>query len=266
MSLYYKEHPDYFDMCLKSLSEQTLPADEIVIVFDGPVSQTLENVALSWQKQLPITIVRLEKNQGLGTALNIGLEHCQYELVARMDTDDLCVSDRFEKQIAYLGAHPDIALVGGNITEYSEDLSEVLAQRIVPNSTEDIQKRIVKYNPFNHGTVLFKKEAVTKVGNYQPHLFMEDYNLWLRLVAAGYKLSNLNEFFLKSRSGDNLIGRRKGLVYIKSEYQLAQLKYSLGLQNAFSAGLLFLARSLPRLLPTAILKHVYQFVRKSAAT
>ena len=95
MSLYHNEAPAHLHACLASLAAQTLPADDIVLVYDGELPVALEAVVQSFQAALPLHIVRLPHNVGLGHALNQGLPHCRHEWVMRMDTDDICLPQRF---------------------------------------------------------------------------------------------------------------------------------------------------------------------------
>jgi glycosyltransferase involved in cell wall biosynthesis len=120
MSIYYKEAPDNLDQCLESLANQTVPANEIVIVKDGILPAGLEKTLLSWQEKLPLKIVGYEENKGLAYALNYGLDYCSHELVARMDSDDICLSDRFEKQISFFERNQDTVIVGTNLFEFYE--------------------------------------------------------------------------------------------------------------------------------------------------
>ncbi|EOB3983346.1 glycosyltransferase, partial [Escherichia coli] len=115
MSVYYKEKPAYLDEALNSLAIQTYKADEIVLVIDGQIPIQLKNVIDKWLLLLPIKTIPLEKNVGLGNALNIGLNYVTNKLVARMDTDDICVPERFEKQISYFQKNPSTIILGGAI-------------------------------------------------------------------------------------------------------------------------------------------------------
>ncbi|MCF0114853.1 MAG: glycosyltransferase, partial [Erysipelotrichaceae bacterium] len=101
MSLYYKEKPENLRQCLDSLLNQTVLPDEITIVKDGPLTDELEEVLKEYKDINPdlYTFVPLETNHGLGLALAEGIKVCRNELVARMDTDDISVSNRFEKQL-----------------------------------------------------------------------------------------------------------------------------------------------------------------------
>lgn len=258
MSLYNGEKEDNLEECLRSIELQTLLPNEVIIVFDGPVSKNLSNVVEKFKNRLNIEVVKLIKNVGLGQALNMGLRYCNNELIARMDTDDICQPKRFEKQISYMIAHPEITVLGCNITEFDETMTYKIGQRIVPSTHEEIVKFSKLKNPFNHVSVIFRKSVIEKVGGYKHHLYMEDYNLWLRVIADGYKVANLNDCYMDVRGGYNMIKRRKGMTYIKSEYQLAKLKSALHIQNNFSCILSFIVRSIPRLLPLPFLTFFYK--------
>ncbi|WP_112290990.1 MULTISPECIES: glycosyltransferase family 2 protein [Rahnella] len=261
MSLYSKENPLYLDYCFLSIYNQTLPCNELICVYDGPIGNELEAVVNNWLNKLPIKIIPLDKNVGLGNALNEGLKHCTYELVARMDTDDACLNTRFEQQIAYMTLHPDTAILGCTIYECESDITTITSTRTVPTDHNDIIEFAKLKNPFNHMSVMFKKSVVLSVGGYKHHYLMEDYNLWLRIIAKSYKVANLNNPLLMVRAGSNMIARRKGLAYVKSEYQLARLKYALHIQPLLPATFTFVLRSLPRVLPVFLLSYLYKRTR-----
>ena len=96
MSLYWKENPLYLNLALKSVFEQTISPDQVVLVLDGPVEKQLLAVVERFRKIYPsLDVYPQDNNQGLSTALNIGLEKCRNEIVFRMDTDDICYKNRF---------------------------------------------------------------------------------------------------------------------------------------------------------------------------
>lgn len=264
LSLYHKEKPDFLEESLISIIENTKHPTEIIIIKDGPLTSELNNVIKKWISNYPYIIksVSLSTNQGLGNALNEGLKHCSNEWIFRMDTDDICLPDRFEKQISYIQGNPHISLVGGNTEEFSEDMMISNGQRNVASEHNDIVKLSKKRNPFNHMTVAFKKSAVLAVGGYQHHLYMEDYNLWLRMIAAGYKTHNLQDILVNVRAGSSMVSRRRGLTYIKSEFQLAKLKIKSKIDSPLSATIIFFMRSIPRILPTSLLNVIYKKLRK----
>ena len=264
MSIYKNEKINHFEQCIDSLKKQTILPNEIIIVLDGPIQSDLSEKLdyLVKMESISFVLIPLDKNVGLGYALNIGLTHCSNDWIFRMDTDDICLPDRFEKQISYIQGNPHISLVGGNTEEFSEDMMISNGQRNIACEHNDIIKLAKKRNPFNHMTVAFKKSAVLSVGGYQHHLYMEDYNLWLRMIAAGYKTHNLQDILVNVRAGSSMVSRRRGLTYIKSEFQLAKLKIKSKIDSPLSATIIFFMRSIPRILPTSLLNVIYKKLRK----
>ncbi|WP_115343079.1 glycosyltransferase [Psychrobacter phenylpyruvicus] len=237
--------------------------NEIIIVEDGELTEELYKILDLWSSKLPLLIKRvpLEENLGLGKALNIGLEYCTNEWVFRMDSDDICLPDRFSKQIEFITKNPDIDIFSGSIQEIDITTNNPIATRIVPESFQDILKYSYYRSPFNHVAVAYKKSVVQSVGGYQHHMYMEDYNLWIRILAAGYKAANLQDILVVVRAGDDMIGRRRGRIYIESEWQLFKLKRSLNYQPVPHALLVYFARSIPRLLPSNLLVVIYSKLR-----
>lgn len=262
LSLYYREKAEYLNDCLKSIDEQSLKSNEVVIVLDGPVGQSLIDVIEKWSCTLPIKLLKLSVNVGLGQALNQGLEICTNDIVLRMDTDDICLKDRFKLQVERMEQDEELMLLGGCIAEYDESLSTFLGNRVVPNDFDAIRKQVVIKNPFNHMTVVFRKQAVLSVGGYKHHAFMEDYNLWLRVIAAGYKVENLDVILVKARTGNAMLLRRKGIEYIKSEIELFKLKRKLKLQSFAMCSTILALRTIPRILPPFLLRVCYKLQRK----
>lgn len=265
-SIYYKESPAHFNACMESIWDaQTLRPTEIILIEDGPLTPELDEVIEQWQNKLGDTLCvkKLEKNVGLGKALNEGLKHCTNEWVFRMDTDDICTPDRFSKQVAFIKENPDVVLFGGQILEFNQDVSDAQVLKAVPENHNEIKAFAQNRCPFNHMTVAYRHDVITLLGAYQHHLFMEDYNLWLRVIGAGYKVANLPDVILFARVGNGMHARRKGLEYIKSEKKLLDLKKELKLQHPIHANMLFLIRSIFRLLPSTMLGKIYNnFLRK----
>ena len=266
MSLYFKESPSYLNQALSSVwIDQTVRPSEIILVIDGPITKELQKIVNKWEILISdkLVIVNLCENIGLGKALNKGLEHCSNEWVFRMDTDDICKPDRFEKQIQFILSNPNVVVVGGQMLEFDQTPDDSAVIKTVPTTHEDIKKFAQKRCPFNHMTVAYKKSVITELGGYQHHLFMEDYNLWLRVIGAGYKVANLPDVILYARVGNGMHARRKGYQYINSEKQLLNLKKELKIQSPIHANILFLLRSSFRLLPSSLLGKIYNtFLRK----
>ncbi|MCB2301673.1 glycosyltransferase, partial [Acinetobacter baumannii] len=222
-SIYHKEHPEHFNTCMESIwDKQTLKPTEIVLIEDGPLTPELDQIIAKWQEKLGkvLRVKKLEKNVGTGKAKNIGLQECIYDIVCIVDTDDIYVPERFEKQIKFLQQNPEISIVGGQIFEFIEDIGNPVGMRKVPLSNEELRNYAKKQSPFNNMTITYRKSHILEVGGYQHHLWMEDYNLFLRVIAKGYKIENLPDVLVYARIDNGMHGRRKGLQYIKSEKQL----------------------------------------------
>ena len=264
ISIYKKEQPEYFDICMQSLwSDQTLKPNEIILVKDGPLTTELNELIKKWSLKLKdiLVVIPLEQNVGLGIALNIGLSHCSNEWVFRMDTDDICTPDRFQKQVEFIQNNPEIDILSGRIIEFNGSIDNITGIKSVPLSHEEIFKFSKVRSPFNHVAVAYKKSIIQSVGGYQHHMYMEDYNLWLRVLAAGFKGANLKDTLVIVRAGENMVKRRRGKVYIESEWQLFKLKKQLNFQSTPKAFLIYMARSAPRLLPSSLLTKVYSKLR-----
>lgn len=259
-SIYHKEHPLHFNACMESIwDNQTLKPTEIILVEDGPLTPELDKVIAQWQEKLGnvLSVKKLEENVGTGKAKNIGLQECTYDIVCIVDTDDIYVAERFEKQIKFLKNNPDVSIIGGQIFEFVEDIHMPTGMRKVPLSDKDLKEYAKKQSPFNNMTITYRKSHILEVGGYQHHLWMEDYNLFLRVIAKGYKIQNLADVLVYARIDNGMHGRRKGLEYIKSEKQLLKLKKDLKLQRPIHANILFLIRSTFRLLPSSLLGKIY---------
>lgn len=199
ISVYYKENPKYLQTALDSVFCQTLAPSEVILVKDGLLTNELELVIASYKTHL-LTLVELPDNKGLSNALNIGLKYCNHDLVARMDTDDICLPERFEKQVRFLQSHPEIDIVGSyamKIDERGNNLNELVK---VPIEHEDIM-RLIWTCPMNHPTVMFRKDKILSVYGYNPDAGprQDDYDLWFRCAAKGLHFANIPEPLLYYR-------------------------------------------------------------------
>jgi glycosyltransferase involved in cell wall biosynthesis len=233
MSVYFKEDPENFKSCLQSMVDQTLKADEIVLVKDGPLTNELEAVIDEYAKKYEdlLKVVTLDQNVGLGEALNIGIQKCSNQLIARMDTDDIAVADRIEKQASYLALHPETAIVGSDIIEFETSIDNVIAHRIVPHTHDEIISFASRRNPFNHMTVMYRKDAVLQAGNYLPINGYEDYYLWVRMLKAGVRAHNLSEVLVYARAGYDMYYRRGGWKYLLDGFKALNQIYEVGLMS-----------------------------------
>lgn len=218
MSVYAKEKASWLKESLESVFNQTFPPSETVLVADGPLTPELESVISSFKDRLKL--VRLPKNMGLGTALNEGLKACSYLLVARMDSDDIAVANRFELQIAAFERDKDLSVSGGAIEEIDSLTKKSIAFRRLPLGDGELKSFLKKRCPFNHMTVMFKKEDVLSAGGYLHLHYMEDYYLWTRMAEKGFKFANLPQILVRARTDKALYGRRGGFEYFLSNKKL----------------------------------------------
>lgn len=228
-SVYKNDKPEHVRMALDSmLVGQTVRPAEVVLVQDGPVSLELGSLLSEYEEKYAdlMHIVRLEKNGGLGNALRLGVSKAKYGIIARMDSDDICVPDRFEKQLHYMELHPEISILGGQIDEFIDTTDNVVGRRVVPCEDDEIKSYIKSRCPFNHMTVMFRKEEILKVGNYQDWFWNEDYYLWIRLALTGCSMTNLRDTLVKVRVGKEMYQRRGGWKYFKSEARLQKYMWN----------------------------------------
>ena len=261
ISVYCKEKPEYLRECLESVFSSTRLPDEIVMVKDGPLTAELDAVIDSFKEKYDtIKIVALPQNRGLGEALNEGLSHCSHELVARMDTDDLCIPGRFEKQLAVFEEKPEVSLVGGYITEFIGESTNIVSTRKVPTEFEALKAYSRKRNPVNHVTVMFKKADVLEVGSYQKvkDVGYEDYDLWIRLIMADKVICNVDSVFVNVRVGDDMYRRRGDKKRLKTAIYFRRKLWKMGYYSFFHYLLYSLETLVFASVPASVRKFLYK--------
>lgn len=267
MSVYSKENSEFLDNAIESvLIKQTVKPDEVVLVEDGPLTKELELVINNYLNKFPsiIKIVRLETNKGLGEALNAGLEKCSYDLVARMDTDDISHPKRFEEQIRVFSEDNTLDLVGTNIAEFYDSPNTIVSIKEVPEDSKNIIKMSKRRNPINHMTVMFRKEAVLKAGGYKHMFYLEDYYLWVRMLNNNSKFTNIQKQLVYVRTGDSQFIRRSNPKYIKSWYLLQKEMHSYRMINFIDCVINMINITIFILIPARLKKFVYKkILRKS---
>lgn len=230
MSVYSGDNVTYFREALESIFTQTRKPNEVVLVVDGPVTTAIDGVIEEYSNMdTPLVVIRLENNSGHAIARQAGLDAAQYEYTAIMDSDDIAVRDRFEKQMAYMEAHPEVDVVGGQISEFIGDPSNVVGARIVPVEDAGIKAYLKSRCPMNLVTVMLKKASVQKAGGYIDWYCEEDYYLWVRMVELGMKFANLLDNLVNVRVGEEMYQRRGGVKYFKSEARLQKYMYKHGI-------------------------------------
>lgn len=264
MAVYEKDQPVFLEHSLDSILKQTILPQEILLVQDGPLTTSLLTVIEAFKQKFNLLkTIELPENKGLGVALAAGLEACSFDLVARMDADDICYIDRFEKQLNFLQQHPQVAVVGTFINEFIFQPGDLNKLKTVPKTHDEILVFSRFRNPLNHPTVMFRKAAVLSAGNYLPMPLFEDYFLWMRLLHKGYQMANIQEPLLYFRFSEDALKRRHGLHYIKKEFAFLYACYQLQLFSTLHFYKVLIMRLPLRLLPKFVLKLLYRKVLRT---
>lgn len=263
MSLYAKERPSFLRQSLDSVFLQSLKADEVVLVEDGSLTAELDSVVEEYSAKFPeLKIIPLPVNGGLGKALNEGLKHCSNDLVARMDTDDIAKSDRFQKQVSFMESHPEIDICSSWLQEFESDLPHKHDVKKVPVSHQEISEYIKSRNPLNHPSVIFRKDAVMKAGGYQPFPLFEDYYLWARMMVSGCRFANIPECLVNFRVSPDMYKRRGGFKYAVDSAKFQWTLHKLGLTSTFAAIKASILRGGVYLIPNSVRAKIYsRFLR-----
>ena len=259
--IYIRNDPLLFKNCIKSVLANTLLPNKIIIIVDGPISDKL-NQEVNYCKNISnVLVLRFKKHKGLTFALNYSIKKVETTWVARMDGDDFCMPNRFYNQISHLKKNNHLMLLGSNIIEYDPILKKKILKK-VPISYSEILNFYKIRNPFNHMTVIFNTKFFKNIGGY-PDLFLkEDYGLWIKFIASGAKVENLDTSYVKVDAGDNLYKRRSGYKLVLSEYKLQKFFYQKGLKSLIRMHLDFIIRGSIFMLPNFIRKFIYiKFLR-----
>lgn len=228
-SVYFKENPEYLKQSIDSILHQTVPTNDFVIVEDGPLTNELNAVLDEYAEKNPcIHLIKQPQNSGLGAALNVGLKQCKNEFVARMDTDDISLPDRCEKELKMFVRHPELDIVGTAIYEFSEDPDRPESIKEMPRTPKDIKSYARRRNPFNHPTVMYKKTVVVECGGYQETKRGEDFALFTKMVFEGHKGFNINKPLLKYRTNDDQFSRRTSRADTKAVIDVQLENYKKG--------------------------------------
>lgn len=261
MSVYRMDQPHYFKQAVNSMLQQTILPDEIILVCDGPLTAELEAAIQEYKSE--ITVIRLNDNKGLGVALNIGIQHCRNELVARMDCDDISLPDRCEKELKAFEKNDQLAIISGTIEEFYRTDDQFRKKRTLPLEHDKIVQFSKKRCPFNHPAVMYKKSAVIAAGGYREdyHRF-EDYDLWVRMLKNHAVSQNLSDVLLSMRVSDALYMRRGGREYTK-----ALLRFHNHLRKSgWISTYIFVTCAIPHamvcILPNSVRKMIYKLLRK----
>lgn len=262
MAVYYADNPIFFEQSLASVFAQTLIPSQVVLVCDGLLPNSLEDIIKRYLELYPdvMQVVRTSspKNEGLGKALALGLAHCKYGLVARMDSDDISMPQRFERQMRYMLEHPEVDMLSSTIVEFVDTPERPVGYRRFDAEHEQLSKQARYRNPINHPAVVFRRDSIHQAGGYVHCHFFEDYHLIARLLMNGGRLASLPEPLLYFRVTKGTYKRRRGARYLRREIQLQRYFRQIGFISYPRYMANILIRIPIRILPASGLKCVYR--------
>jgi len=223
MAIHNKENEKYFDQCMLSLLHQTYNNFRIIMILDGPIRSELVNIIEKYKQiGLNINTYQTKLNYGLAYAMNIGLDLCKSNYIARMDSDDIAMESRFEEQLSYLLHHNDIDVVGSWIEDIDEGGRSLKVTKY-PESHEDCYRMFRKRNPLAHPSAMFRKRYFDKAGKYKESIKIDqDSILWMEGFRAGAKFANIQKVLLKFRITHAALERRKhsSNIYLRNRIRI----------------------------------------------
>lgn len=259
MSVYRKESPEFLRQALDSVFDQTAVPAEVVLVEDGPLTDELYALLDDYGRNHPeLKRVPLPENRGLGLALQEGILHCSNELVARMDTDDISVATRFERQLAEFEKNPSIDICGSHIKEFEETPDHIVAERRVPLTHNDCKRYQRRRDAFNHVSVMFRKTAVLKAGNYQHCPLMEDTLLWANMFKTGATAMNIDDYLVLVRIGNDMYERRGGMAYFKKYRKARRVIYQTGFISWWDYAYTILIQFIVAIMPNSLRGFIFK--------
>jgi len=268
LPVYRGDDPQHLETAFRStVHEQLRRPTEVVVVQDGHIGPRLASVLerLESNSPVPVRRLRLSHNVGLAQALQCGLAACSYDVVARMDADDVSMPHRFLLQMPVIEDGAD--LVGAAILEFEGDgRTDAGVLRVPPTDPDEISRTARWRNPFNHPTVVYRRAAVLSAGGYRELRYMEDYWVFTRMIANGAKIANLPDALVRYRIDAGAYERKGGVRQLRSELRLQRRLRSEGFTTASQGLRNSVVRGGYRLVPTALRRSAYRHTFTIAPT
>ena len=265
MTVYDRVEPGHFADALASVAAQTLAPSAMVVVADGPLTPELDEVLEGFAPPFPVRTVRLPANLGSGLASAAGLEEIDAAWLARFDADDVSSPRRLERQMQVVRAADDsgapLDVLGTDMREFVDGARDrVVGIRALPRTHEEIRRYARMNSPVNNPTVLLRVSAVRAVGGYRHQPFMEDYDLFARLLAAGHRFANLPEPLVDFRVSAAMYDRRRGLGFLRTEIGMQRKLREYELIGWPGVLRNLALRMAYRILPARLLRRVHSFM------
>ena len=255
MCTYYHDDPKLLALSIESIFKNTVKPDIFILTVDGEIPKGNWFIINKLRKKYKIKLNIIQKNVGLALALNSAINLVTTKWVARADSDDINMTNRFEKQIEFAKKNYDV--IGSNILEVDQNNKLLKLEKKMPKTNSAIKKYLKSRNPINHMTAFYKTDLVKKVGGYPNIYHREDYGLWIKLHNYGANFYNISENLVEVDGGQSLFKRRRGFRNIPAEFKLQLLSYRLKIKPIYLATFHFLIRVIILLLPSNILGKFY---------
>lgn len=258
MSLYKNDVVEYVRLSVESILNQTYRDLDLYLQYDGPIKPEVD-AYLSALTDERVKIQRRAENKGLAQSLNDLLAIVMpmgYEFIARMDADDISELNRFERQMAYFEAHPEVECLGTWATEIKSSGEEYFKKRM-PESHNECKDLFRKRDCMIHPTVIFRRSYIEKAGLYALDTFFgEDTMMWAQGFAAGCTLGNVPEYLFRFRLDDNFFNRRRGWKYAKGIWVLRHR-----VNKMLGFGTVEDAYAIAKMMPKVLLNLIYKTAR-----
>lgn len=221
MCVYAGDNAKYFEEALESVFHQTRKPDELVLVVDGPIPSSINEVINFFSsKHDEMHVFRLKENQGHGNARRLGVSKCQYDYIAIADADDINMPKRFEIQLAYFERNPSLGAVSSGCVHFTDDVKNPINEEKMPESDEEIKKAMKTGCPICQPSVVLNRKVVEDAGGYMDWYMAEDYYLWIRMMQSGATFANTPMSLLYLRTTPDQMARRGGIKYFLSMKRL----------------------------------------------
>ena len=263
MSVYHADCPIFFQKAVDSVLEQTITPAEIIIVADGHVGSKLDAVLKNLSNNHIIKVIKMDENRGLAYSRKFAIGESSNELVAVMDSDDICAFDRFEHQVKeFCDGNTDV--VGGWIEEFNVNPKDQGVIRKTPIDYEDIYRFGKWRNPINHVTLMFRKSSYEKAGGYSELLANEDWEMIARMLVNGLVVRSIPQVLVHVRGGSDMVKRRRSSRQFWGEMKAFKLMYECNYINLPRLVINMSLRISIRMLPMFFTAYLYNyFLRKS---
>ena len=264
MSVYAKDNPVWLKVAIDSMMKQTMQPNQFVIVIDGPVEKTLNDILTDYESADDrFLILRLSENQGLSHALNLGLNYCLGTYIARMDADDYSVPQRCEVQLDAI-INEGLDFVGCNVDEFIDIPDNVVSRVELPEFRSEMVAMAKRRCPVRHPALMLSKKAIHTIGGYDESLINgQDYDLVVRLLMRGFNCKNIQKPLVKMRVSPDFYKRRGGLAYYKKIKRVKSKLYRLGFYSKKDYVIGLVAHGISCVIPNCLREQLYKHVLRS---